>query len=100
MTRLAGQAGEYRYVRVTLNPALPPDYRAAILGHELEHACELARSRAADLRAVRALYASIGHAIRGATDAFETRAALETELRIWRELHGERTAQATKDRYD
>jgi hypothetical protein len=47
MTRFVSRTGGYRYLRIDLDRALLPDARAAILGHELQHACEIARSGAA-----------------------------------------------------
>lgn len=44
LTRLVAEAAGYRYVRITLARSLAPRQRAAMLGHELQHACELGRA--------------------------------------------------------
>ena len=51
-TRFMTSAGGYRYVRISLLRGLEATERAAILGHELQHACELADSTANDVQAV------------------------------------------------
>src|SRR4029453_7228096 len=45
-TRLSSSGPSYRYVRVTISAELPAHKQTAILGHELQHACEIARSGA------------------------------------------------------
>jgi hypothetical protein len=86
-TRLSGDGGECRYIRIQLNRALLPDERAAILAHELQHAAELARSDVRDNEAVRALYERIGFQV-GKGDVFETAAARDAGARAWLELRG------------
>lgn len=93
MTRFAAARGGYRYVRITILQTLQADERAAILGHELQHACEIARSTASDVDAVRALFQSIGHAVAGARDTFETQAASAVSVDVWMELHGTTSAR-------
>jgi hypothetical protein len=85
-TQLVYAADGYRYVRITVGRALAPDFRTAILGHELQHACEIARSRAVDTESVRQLFLSIGHMLRGSKNAFETPEAMRTTIRVWSEL--------------
>src|SRR5262245_59381254 len=60
-TRFVASAGGYRYVRITISAELPPRQRSAILAHELQHACEVAASRAADTDSLRELFAHSGH---------------------------------------
>lgn len=48
-TRFVTSRGGYRYVRITISADLSGRTRSAILGHELQHACEVAHSSAADL---------------------------------------------------
>ncbi len=81
--------GGYRYVRITLAVDLRPEARAAILGHELQHACELAASDAHDTDAVRRLYQSVGHHPTNSEDVFETRAALMVERQVKAELRAD-----------
>lgn len=91
--RFVTSRGGYRYVRITLAVEMRPEARAAILGHELQHACELAASDAHDHDAVRRLYQSAGHHPTNSENVFETRAALMVERQVKAELraeHGER----------
>ena len=85
-TRFITSAGGYRYVRISLRRELEATERAAILGHELQHACELADSTAGDLPAVRRLYEELGHRVSRREELFETRAALLAGQRVWLEL--------------
>jgi len=84
--RFVTRTGGYRYVRIDLDRSLLPHTRAAILGHELQHACEIARSSAASVEAIRALFLAIGELVRGANDTYETPAAAHTARLVWREL--------------
>jgi hypothetical protein len=85
-TRFVSQRGGYRYVRVAIDRLLLPDARAAILGHELQHALEIAVSDAADHDGVRRLYERIGKRVDG-REHFETSAAALAGRRVWSELH-------------
>lgn len=85
-TRFMTSAGGTRYVRISLRRGLDAYERAAILGHELQHACELADSPARDLPAVRRLYEGLGHRVSRREELFETRAALLAGQRVWAEL--------------
>lgn len=85
-TRFVTSRGGYRFARVTINGALPLLERTALLGHELQHARELAESDAGDVAAVRRLFERTG---RRTGDFFETRAAIDAERFVRRELRGE-----------
>jgi hypothetical protein len=65
--------------------------RSAILGHELQHACEVANSAATDEDGIRELFQQKGHR---AGDYFETRGAVEAERRVLRELMARTVLQA------
>jgi hypothetical protein len=80
-TRFVTSQGGYRYLRISLSIWLPPSDRVAILGHELQHAVELARSNVTDRDGVRRLLHAEGYLVRG-DDFFETREALRVEKRI------------------
>lgn len=85
--------GGFRYVRISLSTDLRSEARAAILGHELQHACEVAASDAHDTDAVQRLYQDVGHHPTNSQDVFETRAALLVERQVKAELraeHGDR----------
>lgn len=88
LTRFVTSRGGYRYVRITLSSGLAGKARTAILGHELQHACEVAASSADDADSIRQLFESEGHR---QGRYFETRAALAAEKSARREL---RTAAA------
>src|SRR5918993_4566184 len=49
MTRFVTSRGGYRYLRISLGATLTLQLGAAILGHELKHACEVADSSATDV---------------------------------------------------
>jgi hypothetical protein len=85
-TRLVAGIGEARYVRIDLAASLPWPLRVATLGHELQHACELARSTASTSGAVRALYEQIGRGSITAGGAFETADAEQAGREVWLEL--------------
>ena len=48
-TQFVTSRGGYRYLRITLAADLGLRVRSAILGHELQHACEVARPTADDV---------------------------------------------------
>jgi hypothetical protein len=81
---VAEMAG-YRYVRVTLARNMTANERAAILGHELQHAHEIAQSAARTDAEVRRLYEAIGKRVNSAGH-FETPAAAEAGFRVWNEI--------------
>jgi hypothetical protein len=90
-TRFITSRGGYRYVRIMLAGGLPDTARAAILGHELRHACEVAESGADDHAEVRELFERQGHQ---AGVYYETRAAQATERTVLHELREHRALQA------
>lgn len=84
--RFVTSRGGFRYVRISLAAHLHTETRAAILGHELQHACEIAASEAHDIDGVRRLYEAAGHHPTHSADVFETRAALRVERQVRSEL--------------
>ena len=91
--RFAVATARYRYVRVWLQRTLLPAQRTAILGHELQHVCELADSPAATPQAVRHLFETIGTRLPGMKNAFETQAAIHAGHVVWSELQMRRTSR-------
>jgi len=77
-----------RYLRVTLRTDLPAEELIALLGHELRHAVEVAESpEVRDELSFRRFYQIRGRATnRGRTVTYDTRAAIETGLRVAQEL--------------
>ena len=91
---LRHQPGRISHIRITLSVWLTPSNRVAILGHELQHAIELAHADATDTAALRRLFTSEGaYAVR-TDDYFETREAVRVEKRIRRELQAPTTGRA------
>jgi hypothetical protein len=96
--RFVAQIGGARYVRIDLASLAAPDVRVASLAHELQHACEVARSRAGSHDAIRALYRAIGDQVAGARDAFDTDGARRAGADVWAELRsGRRVIRAATD---
>jgi hypothetical protein len=78
-TRLVVRAGGQRYLRVSIDMRLSDERAIALLGHELQHAWEIAQAPGVvDQETLVRLYARIGHvAHRGARAAeADTRAAV------------------------
>jgi hypothetical protein len=97
-TRFVTSRGGVRYVRIQLATELRPQTRAAILGHELQHACELAASDAHDMEGVRRLYQAAGHRPGHSEDVFETRAAILVERQVQAELRGDQRSGLGRQR--
>ena len=82
-------AGSFRFVRITLNVVKDNDDSVALLGHELQHAVELAEAPAVDDGAdYEQLYERIGYAScsPAARRCFETDAAVLAGRDILRQL--------------
>lgn len=85
--RFVAGLDDARHVRIHLDWDLSPRQRIAALAHELQHACELARSDAATTAEFRALFEAIGtQAFVGNAERYETPAARETGKRVLIEL--------------
>lgn len=91
MTRFVVTRGGFRYLRITIGSDLPARLRAAILAHELQHACEVADSAADDDVSLRNLFEHQGHRN---GEFFETTAAIQTERHVQLEMRTARTLQA------
>lgn len=94
--RFVARLGDTRYIRIDLAATAPPDVRVATLAHELQHACEVARSDAGSHAAVRSLYRTIGHEVPGSRDAYETAGAQQIGAEVWIELRTHRPARSTE----
>ena len=101
-TRFAGRGGESRYVRIDLSAVvskwvgetekridlaawLTAKQRVSILAHELQHACEIARSGARSSSAIDALFRAIGTSTT-IPGGFETAQAEAAGRTVWIEL--------------
>jgi hypothetical protein len=94
LTFVSAAAG-LRYVIVQIAWQLPPPRRIATIGHELQHALEVAAHPAiVDQPSMKEAYGRIGYEreriSRGA--AFNTAAAVHAGERIWKELTGNAAA--------
>lgn len=82
----AADAGGFRYLRIRLNPANPPDQMIAAIGHELQHAVEIAQAPwVRSSRDVGAYYQRIGVPGAGGK-GWDTHAAREAGQLVRREL--------------
>ena len=90
--RIGFLRGDCRHRFVAIEIAAPRNYvdELSSLGHELQHAVEIAAEPAAcDATSLAELYLRIGDPVDrwgGLADSFETRAAAETAIRVRREL--------------
>jgi hypothetical protein len=85
-TVLMGAVKNNRYVRVTLNRMTSPEGLIELLGHELQHAVEIARAREVrDRDGMVALYQRIGLR-KESTNRFETQLARDTGHRVRAEI--------------
>ena len=82
--------GGSRYLRITLDTELSADAGVALLGHELQHAAEVAHAPwVVDARTYHELYLAIGHAsCTGPRRCFDTAAAVDAGRRVLVELRG------------
>jgi hypothetical protein len=90
-TRFVTARGGYRYVRISISAELSARSRGVILGHELQHACEIAQSSASDTTGLRAVFARGGHRN---GEFFETNAAINIERHVRKELSESAALQA------
>ena len=83
---LAAAAGGWRYLRLSISSRYTGWQRIAILGHEIQHAVEIADARSAiDQGSVASLYERIGFRT-SADRSFESLAALAAGHQVRREL--------------
>lgn len=87
-TRFVASRAGYRYLRITLATDMALPIRSAILGHELQHACEVADSSVEDAQGMRELFENEGDRD---GNYFETVAAIQTERVVAMELRTGRT---------
>jgi hypothetical protein len=86
---LVASSGPRRLLIVELGCRRTRQQQLVALGHELRHAVEIAdASSVTDVRALAALYRRIGDvvAVGGATEAFETEAAVDAGRQVQREI--------------
>jgi len=94
MMQFGVAAGGVRFLRVAVDEWLPPDRRAAILGHELQHAVEVAREPSViDPASFARFYRLIGEHI-GSGEAYETAAGPAAATRVREEIRTARHSNA------
>jgi hypothetical protein len=85
-TILLAAPGPFRYLLVSIHIDQPPDQQIVLLGHELQHALEIAEAPGVrDDAALAALYRRIGW-MAGGANKFETHLAQATGARVRRDL--------------
>lgn len=85
-TRFVTRQGGWRYVRIELSASLTQKSRTSVLGHELQHAVEIANCGATTADAVLAFYRTSGMKATTLVDGWESEDALRIERRVWSEL--------------
>ncbi len=91
MTRFAANRGGYRFLRVSVSAALRDDDAVPLIGHELQHAIEIAESHVAGAADLKRLMEAIGYRATGTM--YETDAARAIEMEVRRELRVWRSAR-------
>lgn len=93
-TMLMATTPSVRYVRVILNPRMTVDERVEYLGHELQHAAEIAEDAGAvDSQSMRKRFSAIGRELGASTQrekSFETEGARLVSVAVRRELSASR----------
>jgi hypothetical protein len=84
---LISAVGGRRYLRISIDRRTAGCQRLAILGHELQHAVEIAEAAdAVDQETMASLYRRIGfRSANGRQDSFDSRLAIETGQQVRRE---------------
>jgi hypothetical protein len=97
-TSFMSAAGGLRYLRVSIDPRLLGCQRLALLGHELQHAVEIAAAPSVvDQQSLEALYRSVGFRSPAAcARCFESADAIAAGRRIQREVLTRRRDAATR----
>ena len=92
-----GTTETLRYVRVSLNPGMPPDTIIATLGHELQHALEVARAGSiVDASTLEAYYRANGVGTSAHNGGWDTVAAQTTGDNVRREIATSRLSHAAE----
>jgi hypothetical protein len=99
LTHFIAYAGEQRYLRITIDASVHGDTAVALLGHELQHAVEIARAPwVTNETRLAHLYRHIGHESAGSRAGnlrVDTPEGLSTERQVLAELRaGSKTLRA------
>jgi hypothetical protein len=91
-----GATVEHRYVRISINPELSTDMAVSTLGHELQHALEIANaSEVVSERTMENFYREHGESTRAQGSGWDTPAARLAGDDVRRELGSARAGRAT-----
>ena len=86
-TQFIVESGGYRFVRITINVAGVSDGAVALLGHELQHAVEIADDPAVrDEASYTGLYRTIGYPSCMRKRCYDTENAVDAGRRVLREM--------------
>ena len=83
-TNFVTSKGGYRFVRIRIAARLTPRERVVTLGHELQHAVEIAQSDADDHRDVRRLLDESGYTLGGRYYETDSARRIEQQIRMER----------------
>jgi hypothetical protein len=87
LTQFSSAQGDLRLLITRITTFLIQDEQLAVLGHELQHACEIAAApEVTNQAALRQLFERIGDRTTWSGDRYETAAALEMERRVVEEV--------------
>jgi hypothetical protein len=96
LTWIAATA-QHRYVRVSINPELSTDMAISTLGHELQHALEIASaSDVVSEKTMEKFYRAHGESTRAQASGWDTEAARAAGQDVRRELGNSRSGRATE----
>ena len=94
MTRFGTSRGGYRFLRISVSAGLRDDAAVPLVGHELQHAIEIAESDVAGQADLQRLMEATGYRMSGML--YETDAARAIEKEVRRELRAWRLASRGK----
>jgi hypothetical protein len=87
-TTFLGGPADFRYLRVSVDVRMTRKGQIAYLGHELQHAVEIANApEVVDAATLEAYYRRVGEE---SVDGYDTPAAREMGLTVWNELWSQR----------
>lgn len=99
--RFITRAGVHRYLRITIDILLPLNQALALIGHELQHAVEVAGAGwVVDSSSMETLYEAIGEPCRSGLRRFDTAAARYVGRLVLDELRGRRRPSITSASLD
>ena len=84
--RFLGRSKAQRFMVITVNSALSEDRQIALVGHELQHAVDMSRSKwVTDQERMGQYFTRVGWRI-GDVPGYETLSAMQTERKVGKEL--------------